>query len=121
MRVRGFTGRWLEWIRVLLFSSSSRVVVNHEFTDYFGHKRGLRQGDPLSPMLFNLAVDVLQAMIVKLNGLLSGFLSSKLRDAVIALQYANDTAIIASADEETLISLKLILRMFTAISGLYIN
>lgn len=39
----------------------------------------------------------------------------------MALQYADGTAIIAKVDEETLISLKIVLRMFTAVSGLSIN
>lgn len=69
----------------------------------------------------NLAVDVLQMMIGKLNHNLPHRLSFKLRESVVALPYADDTAIIANSDEETLISLKIILRMFTAISGLHIN
>lgn len=68
-----------------------------------------------------MAVDVLPRMIGKLNQNLSSVLSSRLKEAVLALQYTDDTAIIANADEETLISHKIILRMFTAISGLHIN
>jgi Reverse transcriptase (RNA-dependent DNA polymerase) len=52
MCVRGFLIRWVNWIDKLLETSSSRVIVNGEYTDYFPHKRGLRQGDPLSSMFF---------------------------------------------------------------------
>lgn len=102
-------------------SSSSSVCINGEVLDPFNHKRGLRQGDPLSPMLFNLGVDVFQQMVQVANSLVLAPLSYKLHDSMIALQYADDTAVIARADISTLISFKLILRLFASISGLRIN
>lgn len=70
MRTRGFPSQWVNWIEHLLKSSSSRVVINGESTPYFQHKKGLRQGDPLSTLLFVLAVDVLQRMIQAANSTL---------------------------------------------------
>lgn len=121
MAARGLPDKWCMWIDHLLRTSSSRVVVNGETTTYFAHKKGLRQGDPLSPLLFNLAVDVLQRLIGAANDTLKQSLSSKLREPIMALQYADDTAIIARADLTTMVSLKLILRLFSSISGLQIN
>lgn len=102
-------------------TSSSRVYINGQDSEPFPHKRGLRQGDPLSPMLFNIAVDVFQRMVKMANETLDSSLSNKLADPIFALQYADDTAIIASADISTLITFKLILRLFTSISGLQVN
>jgi hypothetical protein len=40
-------------------------LVNGEPGASIAHHRGLRQGDPLSPMLFLLVMEVLNAMVVK--------------------------------------------------------
>jgi hypothetical protein len=41
------------------------VMVNGEESPTFKTSKGLRQGDPLSPLLFNLVVDALTRMLAK--------------------------------------------------------
>lgn len=121
MSARGFPKRWTDWLSALWTSSSSRVYINGEYSQHFLHKRGLRQRDPLSPMLFNIAVDVFQKMIQVANSLLNSPLSNRLQDLIMALQYADDTVVLASAEISSLISFKLILCLFSSISGLLHN
>lgn len=121
MAARGFPIRWINWMSNIWSTSSSRICINGELSEPFFHMRGLRQGDPLSPMLFNIAVDVFQQMIQVTNRLLSSSLSNKIGDAIVALQYADDTAVIANADISSLISFKIMLRLFTSVSGLEVN
>lgn len=121
MQSRGFPDNWIKWIRDILTTASSRVLVNGEESTYFKHKKGLRQGDPLSPMLFDLAADVFQRFIEVLNGSVSASLSNRLDKAVIAHQYADDTALISCTDVNTVVTLKTMMRLFTSVSGLEIN
>lgn len=85
MEARGFPIRWIEWITTLLKTSSSRVLINGEPSPYFMHKKGLRQGDPLSTMLFNIVVDVLQWMVQVANGTLNIRITNRVNMAIWAL------------------------------------
>lgn len=54
---RGFPHRFREWVLALFITSTSRVLLNGVACPPILHGRGLRQGDPLSPLLFVLGID----------------------------------------------------------------
>ena len=79
----------------------------------------MRQGDPLSPILFNFVADGLARMIRKAqeNGLISGLIDHFIEGGVAILQYEDDTIIHLKHSLERARNLKLLLYMHVLING----
>jgi len=58
----GFSRRWLNWISLILSTVSTRIICNGSPGRRICHARGLRQGDLLSPLLFVLVMEALNAI-----------------------------------------------------------
>lgn len=55
----GFGNKFVGWLAIMFSSASTKVLLNREPGPPIWHRSELRQGDPLSPQLFDIAVDVL--------------------------------------------------------------
>nr|CAB3445827.1 unnamed protein product [Digitaria exilis] len=60
---RGFDERWRGWIMEIRVTGKIAVMLNGVPGNWITCKRGLRQGDPISPYLFLIVADVLQRLI----------------------------------------------------------
>ena len=121
MQWMGFEPRWRAWVTTLLATTSSSVLLNGVRGKWFWYKTGLRQGNPLSPMLFILAMEPLQLMLKKATdeGLLTPICNrhAKLRISL----FADDAAIFVNPTTEEVQVVDNILKAFGSATGLITN
>lgn len=121
LRQYGFRDRFLEWLAILLSSASPRVLLNGEPGPPIWHRKGLRQGDSLSPQLFVLAVDTLGRLMKRTHD--TGILQQlHPRRPVPAISlYADDVMLFCHAAESDVTAVREILTLFGRASGLHVN
>lgn len=113
-----FGTRFINMIK-LLYQDAKLCVIQHGiFSEFFNIGRGCRQGDPLSPYLFLLCVEIMGCMIRKeeaIKGIKIGSREYRL------FQYADDTGIMLDGSEKSLLSALHLLDQFSKYSGLKPN
>ena len=117
LRQYGFGDRFLEWLAILFSSASTRVLINGEPGPPVWHRRGLRQGDPLSPQLFDLGVDALGRLLQRASA--TGILAQlHPRRTIPAFSlYADDLVLFCHPTESDIAAVREILRLFARASG----
>jgi hypothetical protein len=90
---------------------------------FFRNGRGVHQGDPLSPLLFDFVVEALDAVLSKASGAehIWGVVPHLIPGGVTHLQYADDTIIMIQPEALDITNLKFLLQCFESMLGLRIN
>ena len=123
LRMKGFSEQWRAMIHSFVSGGSVAIKVNDDVGHYFQTKKGLRQGDSVSPMLFNIVADMLAVMIerAKVDGQIDGIVNHLVDGGLFILQYADDTILFMDHDLKKARNIKLICSAFERLSGLKIN
>ncbi|GJW12197.1 RNA-directed DNA polymerase, eukaryota [Tanacetum coccineum] len=118
----GFGLTWCQWIRGLCSFAKASVLVNGSPSSEFQFQCGLKQGDPLAPLLFILVMESLHLSISRVveAGIFKGIrLNSSL--SLSHLFYADDALIIGEWSSDNLRGIINVLKCFFLASGLQIN
>jgi hypothetical protein len=121
--MKGFSPTWCEWILKVISRGSVAVKVNDNIGHYFQTRKGMRQGDPLSPIMFNIVIDMLVVLISRAKEIeqIKRIVPHLIDEGLSVLQYVDDTMIFMDNDLEMAKNMKLLLCAFEQLSGLKIN
>jgi hypothetical protein len=116
----GFCRTWIQWISTLYWLASSLIKVNKEPGDDFKLARLVRQGYPLAPYLFILAMDVLGHMLNDPKHEIEGLHLPKggcVRDQT----FADDTAFYLKGPSSNLSKVRVVFKLFCLASRAKVN
>lgn len=114
--------KYLLWMYPFVTTPSFMIGFNGTVQGYFRSKRGLRQGDPLSPYLFVMAMNCLSLLLDKAAeegafGYHHHYRESKLTH----LCFADDLLILCDGSAESVKNVLQVLHRFKSLSGLSVN
>ena len=123
LRAKGFGEKWISWTNHIFTSASFAVMLNGVPGKKFYCRRGVRQGDPYSHLIFVLAADLLQSILNKAMrlGIVTPPLQVNSCPDFPIVQYADDTLVLMRADARQIICLKSLLNTFAEATGLKVN
>ena len=119
----GFGDKWRMWIKGCLHSSHTSILINGNPTDEFKISKGVRQGDPLSPFLFIMAMEGLSVTMRAAcqAGVFQGIQLPHRGPLISHLLYADDALFVGEWSKHSIKNLARILRCFHVASGLKVN
>jgi exonuclease III len=113
-----FPDVFIQTVRSLYESAETQVMINGVLSPSFKVSRGVRQGDPLSCLLFDIAIEPLANMLRQSN--LKGINIPGVREKLITNLFADDTTVFLS-EVDKFSDLELILQKWCIASGARFN
>ncbi|KAL0405898.1 UNVERIFIED_CONTAM: LINE-1 retrotransposable element O protein [Sesamum latifolium] len=123
LKLFGFPERFILWIEECVTTPSFSVCLNGSPHGFFKGAKGLRQGDPMSPYLFVLVMEVLNLILQQLIEQDGGFSYHWRCDELHLYQlgFADDVLLFSRADMASVLIFKRGLATFAGLSGLHVN
>ena len=116
LRFFNFGPSFIKWIETVCHQPVACVKNNGHFSDTFGISRGIRQGCPVSALLFIVCAEILGKRIRSCNTL-GGFVFSCPEKPVKVIQYADNGILFLNSKNEMCTALN-VLNKFGKVSGL---
>lgn len=118
----GFPHKFRNWIMQCVTTASYSIIVNGQHSTQFQGRRGIRQGDPISPYLFVLAMKYLSRSLADLDGNDKFRYHPKCkRSKITHLCFADDLMLFCRGDFDSVEQLFLKFSHFSQVSGLCVN
>ena len=114
----GLGPSFIKLVRLLYCNPKASVLTNGNMSSGFPLHRGTRQGCPLSPLIFALALEPLAAAI-RNNSNIKGILAGKMEHKLFL--YADDILLVTSNPETAVPQIMSLIDTFSLISGYKIN
>lgn len=123
MEALGFRSIRCSTIHSLQRSMRASVLINGSPSEEFSFTNGVRQGDPLSPSLFNLVGEVFHVIMKKAcdKGVIEGLRLQEDSDMLSYLQFTDDTIVFLKGSERNIRNFKCLLKCFQLTTGLKVN
>lgn len=123
LEARGFGNLWRKWIKGYLSSAKFSIIIYGCPHGKIRATRGIRQGDPLSPFLFNIIIDTLSRLLTKaeMDWRILGFEVGNSDLSISHLQFADDTILFSTYNPKSIKILFDTISIFESCSGLSIN
>uniref|UniRef100_A0A2N9GE95 Reverse transcriptase domain-containing protein n=1 Tax=Fagus sylvatica TaxID=28930 RepID=A0A2N9GE95_FAGSY len=119
----GFHQRFVNWIEKCISSVSYTLLINGCKAGRINPRRGLRQGDPLSPYLFILSQEILSRLIERAvqRGDVHGVKANRVGLVVTHLMYADDIILFSRAKLAEIKALEQCVKTYCSWSGQQLN
>ncbi|XP_021724874.1 uncharacterized protein LOC110692183 [Chenopodium quinoa] len=118
----GFPDQFVHWIMVCVSSPTYSLLLNGGMHGFFRGKRGVRQGDPMSSLLFVIVMEYLARLLKKVSKLRSFMFHYGCKGLHLNhMIFADDLMLFAYGDRKSVDYLIRALTMFEKVSGLKAN
>lgn len=117
--VFGLGIKFISWKKLLYLNPNARILTNQTFLDVINLNRGTRQGCPLSPLLFALALEPLETTTICANKEIHGY-DTDYTSNKISL-YSDDILIFITKPHASMSVLLETIELFGSFSGYRVN
>ena len=115
----GFSKNWCKWVKACISGAWFSVIINGKPEGFFPSTQGIRQGDPLSPVLFIIMAEAFSRTISHQHLLnkWKGALIAGTNISIAHSLFADDTLLFGLSNVQEVRKILYTLNLYSAVSG----